>query len=295
MPPIGKDYALLLLLAVMWSGSFAFIKVGVESVGPLTLTWARLAIAAAILYGWLRIKNQKLPGDLKSWGVFAFIGLVGNALPFSLISWGETHIDSGLTAILMGVMPVTTAMLAHLFIKDEPFTARTGLGLVIGFTGLCILLGADALKGLTAPLFAQLAVVASAICYGASATFTRYFSAHTSGIKMAAGTMLCAFLWMTPITLLLEAPFSSAPTLSGIIAIAYLGIGPTGLAALIFFYLISQLGANRFAQVNYIVPVLGALWGILFLGEVLSWRLVAALALVLISISIVRPSRSKSA
>ena len=295
MPPIGKDYALLLLLAVMWSGSFAFIKVGVESVGPLTLTWARLAIAAAILYGWLRIKNQKLPGDLTSWGVFAFIGLVGNALPFSLISWGETHIDSGLTAILMGVMPVTTAMLAHLFIKDEPFTARTGLGLVIGFTGLCILLGADALKGLTAPLFAQLAVVASAICYGASATFTRYFSAHTSGIKMAAGTMLCAFLWMTPITLLLEAPFSSAPTLSGIIAIAYLGIGPTGLAALIFFYLISQLGANRFAQVNYIVPVLGALWGILFLGEVLSWRLIAALALVLISISIVRPNRSKSA
>ena len=295
MPPIGKDYALLLLLAVMWSGSFAFIKVGVESVGPLTLTWARLAIAAAILYGWLRIKNQKLPGDLTSWGVFAFIGLVGNALPFSLISWGETHIDSGLTAILMGVMPVTTAMLAHLFIKDEPFTARTGLGLVIGFIGLCILLGADALKGLTAPLFAQLAVVASAICYGASATFTRYFSAHTSGIKMAAGTMLCAFLWMTPITLLLEAPFSSAPTLSGIIAIAYLGIGPTGLAALIFFYLISQLGANRFAQVNYIVPVLGALWGILFLGEVLSWRLIAALALVLISISIVRPNRSKSA
>ena len=135
----------------------------------------------------------------------------------------------------------------------------------------------------------------SAICYGASATFTRYFSAHTSGIKMAAGTMLCAFLWMTPITLLLEAPFSSAPTLSGIIAIAYLGIGPTGLAALIFFYLISQLGANRFAQVNYIVPVLGALWGILFLGEVLSWRLIAALALVLISISIVRPNRSKSA
>ncbi len=289
---MSKNYTLLLILATMWSASFAFIKVGVESVGPLTLTWSRLAIAALILYVWLKIKGRSLPTDIRSWGVFAFIGLVGNALPFSLISWGETRIDSGLTAILMGVMPVTTALLAHLFIKDEPFTGRTALALIIGFIGLVILLGADAMQGLTAPLLAQIAVLSSAICYGASATFTRYFGARSSGAVMASGTMITAVLWMTPITLMMEQPFNQAPTLVGLIAIGYLGIFPTGIAALIFFYLIAQLGANRFAQVNYIVPVLGALWGILFLDEIFSWRLTAALALVLLSVNIVRrPSK----
>ena len=283
-----KHYALLFLLATMWSGSFAFIKIGVQSVGPLTLTWARLAIAAVILDIWLKIKNGRLPSDLQSWGVFAFIGLVGNALPFSLISWGETRIDSGLTAILMGVMPVTTALLAHAFIKDEPFNGRTGLALAIGFCGLMILLGADALAGLTGPLLAQIAVLFSAVCYGASATFTRYFTTQRSGAAMASGTMIAAFAWMTPITLIVEQPLSQSPTLAGLLAIAYLGIFPTGLAMLIFFYLIAQLGVNRFAQVNYIVPVLGALWGMVFLGEPFSWKLAIALGLVLLSINIVR-------
>ncbi len=126
----------------------------------------------------------------------------------------------------MGVMPVTTALLAHLFIKDEPFTGRTALALIIGFIGLVILLGADAMQGLTAPLIAQIAVLSSAICYGASATFTRYFGARSSGAVMASGTMITAVLWMTPITLMMEQPFNQAPTLAGLIAIGYLRYFP---------------------------------------------------------------------
>ena len=117
MPSHVKNYSLLLLLAVLWSGSFAFIKIGVESVGPLTLTWARLSIAAVLLIIWLKLNSIRLPRNLGYWKICAFIGLIGNALPFSLISWGETRIDSGLTAVLMGIMPITTAVLAHIFIK----------------------------------------------------------------------------------------------------------------------------------------------------------------------------------
>lgn len=293
LPRPAKDYALLLLLAIMWSGSFAFIKIGVATIGPLALTSARLGIAAVILYVWLRINGQHLPRDPTSVMIFAFLGLFGNALPFSLISWGEIHIDSGLTAVLMGVMPVTTAILAHLFIRDEPFTRRTAAGIFVGFCGLAILVGSDVLAGLTAPVLAQLAVITSAVCYGASATFTRYFGGHASGIAMAAGAVLAGFLWMVPVTLLVEPPWEAQPGLGALVAIGYLGLGPTALAALLFFYLIPRLGANTFAQVNYVVPVLGALWGVIFLSEYASWRLLSALALVLTAVAIVRGPSSQ--
>ena len=291
MPSHVKNYSLLLLLAVLWSGSFAFIKIGVESVGPLTLTWARLSIAAVLLMIWLKLNSIRLPRNLGYWKICAFIGLIGNALPFSLISWGETRIDSGLKAVLMGIMPITTAVLAHIFIKDESFTARTGMGIMVGLGSVAVLVGPAAFEGLSGPLVAQLAVVLSAICYGASTTFTRFFSGHWSGKQIAGGTMICACLWMTPVTFLIESPLTQSITASGWLAIAYLGVGPTAIAMLIFFHLISQLGANRFAQVNYIVPVLGALWGVLFLNEIFSWRLITALTLVVISINIVRPRK----
>ncbi len=241
---------------------------------------------------WLKLNSIRLPRNLGYWKICAFIGLIGNALPFSLISWGETRIDSGLTAVLMGVMPITTAVLAHIFIKDEPFTARTGLGIIVGFGSFAVLVGPAAFEGLNGPLVAQLAVVLSAICYGASTTFTRFFSGHWTGKQIAGGTMICACLWMTPVTFLIENPLTQSITASGWLAIAYLGVGPTAIAMLIFFHLISQLGANRFAQVNYIVPVLGALWGVLFLNEMFSWKLITALTLVVISINIVRPRKN---
>ena len=164
MPSHVKNYSLLLLLAVLWSGSFAFIKIGVESVGPLTLTWARLSIAAVLLMIWLKLNSIRLPRNLGYWKICAFIGLIGNALPFSLISWGETRIDSGLTAVLMGIMPITTAVMAHIFIKDESFTARTGMGIIVGLGSIAVLVGPAAVEGLSGPLVAQLAVVLSAIC-----------------------------------------------------------------------------------------------------------------------------------
>ncbi len=291
---ISKDYALLLFLATLWSTSFVFIKVGVESVGPLTLASARLGIAAVILYTWLRSRGYRLPRDARSWGVVAFVGLVGNALPFTLLSWGEIYIDSGLAAVLMGVMPIATAMLAHSFIPEEPFTLRIGLGIALGFGSVAALLGPDALAGLTAPILAQLAIVLCAVCYGASATFVRYFAQPANWPSLASGAMVAAFVWSLPATLIFEAPWTLQPEPEAIVAMFYLGIGSTAVANLIFFYLIPRLGANRFAQVNYLVPVLGALWGAIFLKEQLSLGLLLALALILIAVAVIQPRESGS-
>ncbi len=287
----SKDYALLLLLATLWSTSFAFIKVGVESVGPMTLTSARLGIAVVLLYAWLRFRGHQLPRDRRSWLMFGLIGLIGNALPFTLISWGELHIDSGLAAILMGIMPVTTAMLAHIFIRAEPFTLRIGLGIGIGFGSITLLLGPEAIRGLSAPIVGQLAILLSAICYGVSATLVRYNAQPSDWSVLASGAMFCAFCFSLPVTLLVEAPWTMAPQPPAIAAVFYLGVGSTALATLIFFYLIPRLGANRSAQVNFFVPVLGALWGVLILKEQLSLRLLLALGLILIAVAVVQPRK----
>ena len=290
---ISKDYALLLTLAMLWSTSFVFIKIGVQSVGPMTLTSARLGIAAAILYAGLRLRGHRLPRDRQSWAVFAVIGLLGNTLPFTLISWGEIHIDSGLAAVLMGIMPIITAMLAHIFIREEPFTRRVGIGIFLGFGSVATLLGPQALAGLTAPILAQLAVLLSAVCYGASATFIRYFAEPANWPSLASGTMFAAFTFSLPLTIFLETPWTLQPESAAIVAMLYLGIGSTAVANLIFFYLIPRLGANRSAQVNYFVPVLGALWGVIFLREQLSGRLLLALALILIAVAVVQPRKQR--
>ena len=290
---ISKDYALLLTLATLWSTSFVFIKIGVQSVGPMTLTSARLGIAAVILYAGLRLRGHRLPRDRRSWAVFAVIGLLGNTLPFTLISWGEIHIDSGLAAVLMGIMPIITAMLAHIFIREEPFTRRVGIGIFLGFGSVATLLGPQALAGLTAPVLAQLAVLLSAVCYGASATFIRYFAEPTNWPSLASGAMFAAFTFSLPLTIFLETPWTLQPESAAIVAMLYLGIGSTAVANLIFYYLIPRLGANRSAQVNYFVPVLGALWGVIFLREQLSGRLLLALALILIAVAVVQPRKQR--
>jgi len=171
-----RDYLLLLGVGLIWSSSFLFIKLAISTVPPYTLTAARIAVAVVILAGYLTFKRQGLPTDIKNWTIFAVLGLFGTALPFTLISWGEVYIDSGLTAVLMGTMPVATAMLAHLFIADERFNFGTGLGIMIGFGGLIILIGADALHSLDTGVIAQFAIIIGAVSYAVSTTFARRFA-----------------------------------------------------------------------------------------------------------------------
>ena len=171
-----RDYLLLLGVGLIWSSSFLFIKLAISTVPPYTLTAARIAVAVIVLAGYRILKRQSLPTDIKNWTIFAVLGLFGTALPFTLISWGELYIDSSLTAVLMGTMPVATAMLAHLFIADERFTFSTGLGIMIGFGGLLILIGADALDRLDTGVIAQFAIIIGAVSYAVSTTFARRFA-----------------------------------------------------------------------------------------------------------------------
>ena len=284
----STDYLLLLLLALIWSLSFLLIKIGVASVGPVTLTAARMLIGSAVLVLYLAIRKTGIPLNRRALLLYLVVGFMGNTLPFILISWGEIHIDSSLAAIMMGIMPIATFVLAHYFIPDEPMTTRKVLGVCLGFGGLLTLVGWSALAGIGDNVLGQLAVLGGALCYGISTVFVRTQPSFP-GLQMATGAVLAGTITSLPLAFLLEDPLSMTPTADSIQALVLLGIFPTALAALIYFRVLRNLGATTFSQLNYVIPILGSLWGVLLLGELLQLRMLTALGLVLIGIYFIQP------
>ena len=285
-----SDYCLILLTGLLWGSAFLLIKIAIVTIPPYTLTMGRMGIATLALFVVLILRGQWLPLDRKSLALFAFIGLFGSALPFTLINWGEIHIPSGLAAVLMGIMPITTALLAHFFIPDEPFGWRKAIGIFVAFGGFLILVGIDAISGFDSSVTAQIAMLCAAAAYAVTTTFTRLRVAHP-GLIMATGSSMMGFLWALPLALVYDRPWSLTPDLMGVSATVLLGLLPSAVGILLFFHLIRRVGATIFAQVNYLIPLVGAFLGVVFLGEALNWQLISALVLVLSGISIVTLAR----
>ncbi|NKB77472.1 MAG: EamA family transporter [Gammaproteobacteria bacterium] len=281
------SYLLLFLLAAIWSTSFLLIKIGVQTVGPMTLTAIRLTIASAILCLFLAFKRETIPLHKEAWLLYFVVGLFGNTLPFLLISTGEVYVDSVMAAILMGCMPICTFVLAHFFIREEPMTLRRSLGVFLGFIGLLVLVGASALTGLSNGALGELLVLAGAISYAITTIFVR-LQPSFKGYQMAAGVSVVAALTAVPLAFIFEDPLLISPSKESIAAIVALAVFATAIASLIYFEVIRVLGATTFAQINYIIPVLGSIWGILFLGELLEIRVLFALGLVLCGIYLIQ-------
>lgn len=270
------------------------IKVGVESIPPLTLTASRLAIGAILLVAYAAGGGHSAWTNPRAWGIFLFIGFFGNALPFTLISWGEVHIDSGLAAILMGIMPVTTAVLAHFFTADERLSVRRTCGVAIGFAGLLFLVGWQALTHIGTAVLAQLSVLGGAICYAVTTIFARR-NADLPGRVLAAGATVAGTLLTLPMALVLERPWELSPSAHSVTAVILLGLFPTGVATLIYFHLVKAVGATFLSQVNYLIPILGVGWGVVLLHERVTLQAIIALILVLIGVSLVnRKARQRS-
>jgi len=283
---------LLIALASIWSSSFSVIKVGVETLPPITLAALRITLAAVLLYAYVRWQSGTIPTSKKFWALAFVVGLFGNGLPFSLIGWGEQTIDSGLAAILMAVMPLATLLLAHLFAPGERISGLKLLGIVVGFSGVVVLIGPEALKGLGGDALRQMAVAGGALCYAiASTTATRMPRLHPA--ESGAAMMIAAALQMIPLSLYFDRPWTLQPSTESLMAAVYLGLFPTALAAIIYFFLIRERGATFIALNNYMIPALGVFWGWLFLDELISAQALLALAFILtgIAISNARPMR----
>ena len=285
--PGVPEVALLLTMATLWSSSFTFIKVAVETIPPLSVAAGRLTLAAILIVALARLRGLKFPRQKGVWPIFFVIGLFGNALPFTLISWGEVTIDSGLAAILMAVMPLTTLVLAHFFTRDERMNPARILGVLLGLSGVLVLIGPAALAGLGDEALRQTAVAGGAVCY-AIATVTARRLPKMPLLVSAAGALAASVVFSLPLALLIDRPWTLSPSPESAASVVILGLFPTALATVLYFALLTRTGANFMALNNYLIPALGVIWGILFLHEALSLRAVVALGIILAGIAVTR-------
>jgi drug/metabolite transporter (DMT)-like permease len=280
------DYALLVLLAAIWGGSFMLIKLAVDTVPPVTITTARVAIGALLFAAAIVVTGRRLPRDWSIWGWTALAALFGLALPFSLISWGEQHIDSGLAAILMAGMPLMTLVLARI-VFAEPLTAGKLIGVGFGIAGLVILIGPAKLATLGEDAMRQIAVVLASFCYALNAVVMKRISGQDP-YAVSAAIMICGSAMLVPASFLLDAPWTLDPTPVAWFALVTLGVFPTALASLIMLALLRRQGAGYFSQINFLVPLFGVFWGVAILSERPPASALVALALILAGIAISR-------
>jgi drug/metabolite transporter (DMT)-like permease len=283
----ARDWILLSALAAMWGSAFLFIKLGVATVPPATLVAGRILLGALLLYAALRWQGLTLPRFGRAWAPFALIAFMGNSAPFYLISWGQQTIDSAVAGILMAVMPLTTLLLAHFFVAGERMTLWRTAGFAIGFGGIVVLMGPDALAGLDSHIVAELAVLAGAICYAANSVLSRRLIAADFLVASTA-VMIVATALTLPLALLLDSPWNIRPDAASLASIVWLGIGPTALATILYFKLIATAGPTFMSLVNYISPVVALLAGVVLLGEQPGPRAFAGLALILLGIAVSR-------
>lgn len=292
-PRAVRDYALLVTLSVIWGSSFLLIKIAIAEVPPLTMTAARVVLALAILHA-LALKRGVAPppprdtGSRRLWGHFLVIGMLGNGIPFTLIAWGEIVVDSALAAILIGLMPMFTVVFAHASGVERIAGARGLLGVGAGFAGLVVLMGPAALAGLGAAALSELAVIAAAASYAATAVYARRLSLRVPALTLATGTMAASVIVMVPAALIAEAPWRLDPGMGALAAVAALGAIGTGAAALVYFRLLAAAGPTFTSMINYLIPVIGAALGVALLGESIGLAEGAALALILGGIALVR-------
>lgn len=277
-----QEWSLLLALSVIWGGSFFFIGVAVKSLPPLTLVFLRVALAAAILNMVVPAFGLRMPADRKTWSAFFGMGFLNNLLPFSLIVWGQTHIASGLASILNATTPVFTVIVAHFLTQDEKLTANRLLGVLVGVTGVTVIIGPEALQGLGADVLAQMAVLAAAVCYAFAGIFGRRFRRlGVHPVVTAAGQVSASAIMLLPLALGVDHPWRipmpPAPVLGAVLGLALLS---TALAYIIFFRVLATAGATNIMLVTFLIPVSAILLGTVVLGEHLAWKHFLGMALI---------------
>lgn len=281
-------------LVAMWGSSFLFTKIAVDALDPGTIVFARLGIGAGLLLAVVLVLGKRFPKSWRAWGFFLAMAVMGNALPFFLITWGQQGIDSGVAGILMAIMPLSTLVLAHFLVAGERLTPLRGLGFLVGFGGIVVLIGPDTLlklEGEGGALLSQLSVLGGALCYAVNTIIARRRPAsdHTAA---AAGVMLLAFALSVPVL----GPELSLPgelPLGAALAVGALGLFSTALATVVYLNLIMLAGPSFVALLNYLIPLWAVLLGMLLLGERPGWSALLALALVLGGIGLSELGRPK--
>ena len=266
------DIILLITLSILWGGSFFFIEILVKHLPPLTIVTCRVGLAAMALWIIILALKLPLPKTRQHWISLLVIGIINNALPFCLITWGQTHISSGLASIFNAITPFFTVLVAGALLVDEKITKQKLIGVMVGLLGAIILIGPEALKGVTRSMLGQLAVIGAAISYAFAAAYSRRFKKWgLSPLIVATGQVTMAALVLLPLTLIIDQPLQSISLSSMPIEVwgAMIGLAffSTVIAYVLFFRLIASAGATNAALVTFLIPISAIFLGVMILGE----------------------------
>lgn len=278
----AAEWAMLVVLSVLWGGSFFFNGVAVRELPPFTIVAARVGIAALALWGVLAVLRVRAPRAPGLWAAFLGMGLLNNAVPFALFAWGQQHIASGLAAILNATTPLFTVAVAHLLTPDERLTPGKAAGVLAGIVGVAVMLGADPLAGLGTGLLAQLACLAAALSYALAGVFGRRFKRlGAPPLAAAAGQVTASALVLLPLAVLVDRPWAlpvPGPAAWG--ALVGIGLLSTALAYVLYFRILAAAGATNLLLVTFLIPVSAILLGALVLGERLEPKHFLGMALI---------------
>jgi drug/metabolite transporter (DMT)-like permease len=265
--------------------AFYLIAVGLESFSPLTVVNIRLVVGAITLYIIMRWQGYTLPPLGRWWARFALLAITGNLIPFTLISWGETRISSAQAGLLMALMPISTMVLSHFYIHDDALTPRRLAGVLIGFLGVLVLVGGDALAGMGGgTLIAQIAVLIATLAYAINTVYTKRIPAINT-LVVATGSLIIGSLMLLPFTLYIDQPALLNSSMPSLLATLLLGVFSTGLATWMYFRVVTDCGPAFLSIINYIIPAIALAAGVIFLGESAAPSQFLGLVLILMGIA----------
>jgi len=285
------NWALLMGLVALWGTSFLIIAISVRTIDPISIVFYRLVLGAMVLALVVYARGQNVPRDLRVWGGFLLMAIAGNALPFFLISWGQQAVNSGVAGMIMAIMPLMTMIFAHYLVEGETLNRFKLIGFSLGITGIVVLLG-PVFEGGGREFWSGLAIFTAATCYAVNAILIKRLP-RFSPMVGACGVLIMASLVILPFWLLL-APENNNISQDSMIAVIWLGIGPTGLATIILFAVIDRAGPTFLSTINYLVPVVAFFSGAWLLSEPVSWQHFVALGMILSGIAITRIRASQA-
>ena len=282
------DYALLTILALIWSSAFFNIKIATYSYGPVTIAFLRTFFGAIPVIGLCLVKKIKIEAFSKDWYWFAIIGIINLVLPFFLIAYGVQKVQSNLAAILMASTPLSATVLAHFFIDNEKINLIKVLGILVGFSGIVFLFSDNILINENNFLSALIIFFASTF-YVIGGILTLKVS-NKKNENVTASILIWATIFLIPVTAFVEKPWNLNPSTDSTISIIYLGIVATGLAWLLRFRILKNNGLVFQAQVAYLIPIFGIILSYIFLKEIITPKVLVSVAAIIVGIYFVKKS-----
>ena len=280
------DIFLLVLLGLIWGSSFFNIKIATYSYEPITLALVRVIFASAPLILLCKFKKIKIEAFSKEWKNYALIGLCNIAIPFILIAIGTSKINSYLAAMLMSTTPLSGTILAHFFTKNEKINIFKVIGVLVGFSGILFLFLDKIIINESNYIFALITILGSTF-YSIGGILTIRIK-NKGNENVTTSTTIWSLIFLFPMAIILEKPWLADPTLESTLSLLYLGIVATGLAWLIRFRILSVNGLVFQTQVAYLIPIFGVFFGYFLMDEVITWRVMISLSIIIFGIYIVK-------